>query len=185
MNLNLFNPERDKSILGNFSKDTHTFMLELQNELKNPKYNHVLKKDLYAIDRFEGDNPCYVVCQNLRTGKIFDIRKDEMPDDAIENSIVKIENNKYVRDYEEEKRKLKELQEIQKDLVRVSNIKWNPILREDVYKIEKFEGTKTEYAVCMNLRTKQSFNILKSELPQEVTINSMIKISNNEYVILK
>ena len=78
------------------------FITELQNHLKNPKFNSILKNDLYQIDRFEGDEPSYAVCQNKRTHDFFDIPKSDIPIDAEEYSILKIVDGKYMRDYQAE-----------------------------------------------------------------------------------
>ena len=103
MNLDFFNFDRGLDSLKHSSSSIQKFISQLQTYLNNPKFDSTLKNDLYQIDKFEGNEPSYAICQNKRTSKFFDIPKSDMPSDAKEYSIVKIVDGKYIRDYEAEK----------------------------------------------------------------------------------
>ena len=102
MNLDFLNLSKGLDNLKHSTPSIQNFITELQNHLKNPKFDSILKNDLYQIDRFEGDNPTYAICQNKRTNDFFNIPKTDMPFDAKEYSILKVVDGKYVRDYQAE-----------------------------------------------------------------------------------
>lgn len=72
-------------------------MAEFQRELTN-KLEEMESR--YTIDRFEGS---MAVLENRTTGEIFNINKNELPQDAKEGTILKLNNNKYEIDLEEQK----------------------------------------------------------------------------------
>lgn len=88
--------------------------LEIENNnfsnLQSENFSKELKKHLevtfYSIDRFEES---FAVCENLFTGEFINIKKDLLPSDAKEGSILKFENNKYVIDYEKTAKKQEEI----------------------------------------------------------------------------
>ena len=109
MNLNLFNLDKDKSVLNN--KDSnfiYSFMSELKEYLNSPKNNLFLKDDLYTVTSvFSND----VRLQNKRTGELYDVPKGNLPEGTERFNIIKIEKGKYIRDYETEDRISEELGE--------------------------------------------------------------------------
>lgn len=72
---------------------------------------------------------------------------------------------------------LKELQDY------IKNPKNNMFLKDDLYQIDRFEGDKEIFAVCQNLKTKEMFNIPKSEIPKEATDAYVLKVKNGSYII--
>ena len=53
----------------------------------------------FTVDRFEGN---MAVLENRETGEMININKSELPNNAKEGSILKLENNKYEIDIEEQ-----------------------------------------------------------------------------------
>lgn len=49
----------------------------------------------YVIDRFEGN---YAILENQDTYEIIDVKRNELPDDAKEGSVLSFENNIYTLD---------------------------------------------------------------------------------------
>lgn len=92
MNLNFFkesNLSRGKKPLNSRNGLVNSFIKELSNSLE---------KELYTLDRFEGD---LAVCQNRKTGEIKNIDRNEIPKEAEEGQVLKWNGNKYEIDYKE------------------------------------------------------------------------------------
>ena len=98
MNLNFFNSlEHNNS--NNFSNNfIDSFIKELQNYLSNCFSPDLNKTDLYTIDRFEGDNEVFAVCENRRTGKMVDIPISQVSPNAVEDDIIRYKDGIYVVD---------------------------------------------------------------------------------------
>ena len=73
--------------------DINQFQRELTNKLEE-------MENKFTIDRFEGD---IAVLENRDTGEMININKNDLPQDAKEGSILKLNNNKYEIDLEEQK----------------------------------------------------------------------------------
>lgn len=56
----------------------------------------------------------------------------------------------------------------------------HPILKKDLYTVDRFEGA---FAVCENKRTLEMFSIPKLELPSNIEEGSILKVQNNAYVL--
>lgn len=67
----------------------------------------------YTIDRFEEN---MAVIENSKTGKTKNVKKEKIPQNAIEGSIIKCINGKYFLDEEKTKTIEKEIKEKYKDL---------------------------------------------------------------------
>ena len=72
------------------------FIEDFQRELTN-KLNEMETK--FTVDRFEGN---IAVLENRETGEMININKAELPNGAKEGTILKLENNKYELDLEEQ-----------------------------------------------------------------------------------
>lgn len=105
MDLNIFK-NNSQSEHKNFIK---SFAQDLRNFLNNPKNNSEYKNDFFTIDRFEEN---FAVCQNRRTNEFFNIPKSEIPVDAKEGIIIKVENNSYVIAYEETRIQKEQMQDL-------------------------------------------------------------------------
>ena len=64
------------------------FLKELEKGLKN--MNNEIKE--YTIDRFEGN---FAVCEDRDTGEMVDFKRDDLPQNAKEGSILKCSNGKF------------------------------------------------------------------------------------------
>ncbi len=101
MNLNFFN-SLEHTYSNNISNNSiDYFIKELQNYLTtyfSPNLNNI---DLYTIDRFEGDNEVFAVCENRRTGKMIDIPISQISPNAVEDDIIRYKDGIYVIDEEQ------------------------------------------------------------------------------------
>ena len=93
MNLNFFN-----SLEHNNSNNISNNFKELQNYILNCFSPDLNKTDLYTIDRFEGDNEIFAVCENRRTGKMVDIPISQVSPNAVEDDIIRYKDGIYVVD---------------------------------------------------------------------------------------
>ncbi len=101
MNLNFFNSlehNHSNDISNNF---INSFIKELQNYLTTHFSPDLNKTDLYTIDRFEGDNEVFAVCENRRTGKMVDIPISQISPSAVEDDIIRYKDGIYVVDEEQ------------------------------------------------------------------------------------
>lgn len=89
--------------------------LKNNNDLKNKSQNlsNELRNYSFSIDRFEDD---YAVCENLITGEFINIKKDLLPSNAKEGSILKFENNQYIIDTEKTKIAQEEIKQLVNNL---------------------------------------------------------------------
>lgn len=86
------------NLLNNISRGQNEINInEFQRELTN-KLEEM--ENRFTIDRFE-DN--IAVLENRDTGEVFNINKNELPQEAKEGTILKLNNNKYEIDLEEQK----------------------------------------------------------------------------------
>ena len=73
--------------------DVNQFQRELTNKLEE-------MENKFTVDRFEGN---IAVLENRDTGEMININKNDLPQDAKEGSILRLNNNKYEIDVEEQK----------------------------------------------------------------------------------
>ena len=77
-----------------------------QNEIDMEKFQRELTNKLeemesrFTIDRFEGD---VVVLENRDTGEMLNVNKKDIPQDAKEGTILKLNKDKYEIDIEEQR----------------------------------------------------------------------------------
>lgn len=71
------------------------FLKELEKGLRN--MNNEIKE--YTIDRFEGD---FAVCEDRDTGEMVDFKRDDLPQNAREGSILQYSNGKFELDSKQE-----------------------------------------------------------------------------------
>ncbi len=88
----------DLNLLNNISRGQNEIdMEEFQRELTN-KLEEMENK--FTVDRFEGD---MAVLENRDTGEMFNVSRNDLPQEVKEGTILKINNNKYEVDLEEQK----------------------------------------------------------------------------------
>ncbi len=88
----------DLNLLNNISRGQNEIdMEEFQRELTN-KLEEMENK--FTVDRFEGD---MAVLENRDTGEIFNVNRNDLPQEVKEGTILKLNNNKYEIDLEEQK----------------------------------------------------------------------------------
>ena len=85
-------------LLNNISRgqneiDMEEFQRELTNKLEE-------MESRFTIDRFEGD---VAVLENRDTGEMLNVSKKDLPQDAKEGTILKLNKDKYETDPEEQK----------------------------------------------------------------------------------
>lgn len=88
----------DLNLLNNISRgqneiDMEKFQRELTNKLEE-------MENKFTVDRFEGD---MAVLENRDTGEMFNVSRNDLPQEVKEGTILKINNNKYEVDLEEQK----------------------------------------------------------------------------------
>lgn len=66
-----------------------------------------------VIDRFEGD---IAICEDRKTGKIKEIKKDNLPENIQEGSVLKYQNGKYIKDEEKHREIEERIEKKMKDL---------------------------------------------------------------------
>ena len=84
-------------LLNNISRgqneiDMEEFQRELTNKLEE-------MESRFTIDRFEGD----IVLENRDTGEMLNVSKKDLPQDAKEGTILKLNKDKYEIDLDEQK----------------------------------------------------------------------------------
>ena len=87
--------------------------LEISNK-KNHIHNSSFSKELsnklnectYSIDRFEEE---FAVCENIKTGEMVNIKKELLPENITEGSIIKYNNGIYTLDIEATNKKQDEI----------------------------------------------------------------------------
>ena len=88
----------DLNLLNNISRGQNEIdMEEFQRERTN-KLEEMENK--FTVDRFEGD---MAVLENRDTGEMFNVSRNDLPQEVKEGTILKINNNKYEVDLEEQK----------------------------------------------------------------------------------
>ncbi len=58
------------------------------------------KKEKYTVDRFEGE---FAVCENRETKQIKNIKKEELPENTVEGTIIELEDGKITVDEKRDK----------------------------------------------------------------------------------
>lgn len=91
MNIDFGMLTREESHQGFISE----FLKELEKGLRN--MNNEIKE--YTIDRFEGD---FAVCEDRDTGEMVDFKRDDLPQNAREGSILKYSDGKFEIDSKQE-----------------------------------------------------------------------------------
>lgn len=87
--------------------NSRDFIDNFINEI-GEKLNKMENVKEYTIDRFEGD---YAVCEDRDTQAMINIKKENLPENIKEGSIIKCKNNEYYIDEEkqnEESNRIKE-----------------------------------------------------------------------------
>jgi hypothetical protein len=105
MNLDFFNRDR-----GNFSPRYGFSFLNFFIKELDAYLNHTnIENGLYQIDRFEGDDTIFAVCQNLDTLEMINIPKALIPKEADYAFVLRVENGSFYVDYEETKKYVKDI----------------------------------------------------------------------------
>ena len=107
-----------REVTGDSRKFTEDFINELENKLENGfKGGRKVENEVqeYTIDRFEDD---FAVCENRNTKEIINIKKAELPKEAVEGSILEYKNGKYELNQEKQ-------EEIEKRIREKMNNIWN------------------------------------------------------------
>jgi Protein of unknown function (DUF3006). len=102
---------RDKEDCKNsFKSDSiNSFVQNLNEHLKTNTNKPIIEDGLYQIDRFEGDDKIFAVCQNLETKKMFNIPKDDIPENASYAYVLKAESGTFTIDYDETRKYVKNI----------------------------------------------------------------------------
>lgn len=93
---------------------------DIKNDIKqnNTSEEMELAKKLdaikeYTVDRFEGD---YVILEDRKTNEIKNVKKDMLPENIKEGSILQYVNEKYVLDEERTKEEMNRIKDRMKNL---------------------------------------------------------------------
>ena len=102
MHFNFLIPDKDDKLnpinLLRKSDDVRFFLNELHTYLNNPKFHKEYENDLFQLDHIAENKWAIIV--NLSNNKSFNIPISDLPDNAERANILKIENKKYVIDFE-------------------------------------------------------------------------------------
>lgn len=80
--------ESRQGFISEFLKELEKGLINMNNEIKE-----------YTIDRFEGD---FAVCEDRDTGEMVDFKRDDLPQNAKEGSILQYSNGKFELDSKQE-----------------------------------------------------------------------------------
>lgn len=160
MNLDFFNTkDKENSRMNSFFS---SFVKELKNSLNK---NHVL-----VIDRFEEN---IAVCENQSNGKMVDISRNLIAEQAIEGMAIKLENDKYVIDYENciitRKRIVDELKN-----------SWKKEEGAEYYIVSSILDSAVK---CSNIFMKQNIYIKDEEVMKTMKKGDIIKVIDEKYII--
>ena len=109
MKLDFLSLEKCKST-NNFSSNfVNSFLKELGDYLKSTRNKPLFEDGLYQIDRFEGDTEVFAVSENFETGKMVDIPKFMIPQEASRAFVLKAENGIFSIDYDETRKYVKDI----------------------------------------------------------------------------
>ena len=160
MNLEFFNTkDKGNSKINSF---LNSFAKELKNSLNK---NHIL-----VIDRIEDK---VVICEDQNNGKMLDINRNLIPNEAIEGMAIKFDNDRYIIDYENcivtRKRVVDELKS-----------SWEKEEGAEYYIV----SSVLEKAVkCSNIFMKQNIYIKDEELIKTMKKGDIVKLIDEKYII--
>lgn len=101
MNIDIFK-DLENTLGGALKKsEIEEFQIELSNKLRK-------MEEKFTIDRFEGN---LAICENRSTGEMIEIKRDELPSNIKEGTIIKKVENKYIEDLEENENVKKRIKE--------------------------------------------------------------------------
>lgn len=97
------NETNDKKILENKENSLQEIKQELSSLLNliNKKMPTIDEESFWVIDRFEEN---FAICENRETKEIRKINLYDLPENIKEGSVLKLKNDKYELDLEEEKK---------------------------------------------------------------------------------
>lgn len=102
MNLEIFNDIQEKiTDIKNEIKENHT-----SEEMELAKKLDAIEE--YSVDRFEGE---YVVLENRKTNEIKNVKKEMLPENIKEGSILQYVNGKYVYNEQHTKEEFNRIQD--------------------------------------------------------------------------
>lgn len=96
-----------KSVSKELNFNVTDFANELESRLKN------MSKEKYTVDRFEGK---FAVCENRETKQIKNIKKEELPENTVEGTIIELEDGKITVDEKETKQVAERIKKKMDDL---------------------------------------------------------------------
>ena len=96
MNINLENFTKEI----NHNNFIESFIKELEKGIKNMSMNMENEQKEYTIDRFEGE---YAVCEDRKTGEMVNFKRENLPQNVKEGSIIKYSNGTFEIDSKLEK----------------------------------------------------------------------------------
>jgi len=96
-----------KSVSKELNFNVTDFANELESRLKN------MSKEKYTVDRFEGE---FAVCENRETKQIKNIKKEELPENTVEGTIIELEEGKITVDKKETKQVAERIKKKMDDL---------------------------------------------------------------------
>lgn len=95
INTTLEKTSQNNSFINTFIDELKSY-LNQSNSLKNSKSLNTTSDALFTLDRYEGE---YAICEDRNTGKIFNVSKDQLPQNAKEGDILIFKDNTYQIDY--------------------------------------------------------------------------------------
>ena len=104
----------------------NSFVGKFMNELKNhlataealEKLDKLPKNTLFTLDRYEGD---FAICENRTNGKMYDIPAFKVDSSVKEGEIIKLENEIYTLDYEENAKQVENSRDLTRKVTKLQD----------------------------------------------------------------
>ena len=120
--VNSFDLALERSIKSYNNSFVDKFMNELKNHLAIAealeKLDKLPKNTLFTLDRYEGD---FAICENRTNGKMYDIPAFKVDSSVKEGEIIKLENEIYTLDYEENAKQVENSRELTRKVTKLQD----------------------------------------------------------------
>lgn len=138
----------------------------LVQELKNT----LSKNQVLVIDRFEEN---FAVCERQDNGKMVDIERNLIPEDAIEGMTIKQSGDKYVIDYEN-------CIVTRKAIVDMLKSSWEKEEGAEYYIVSSVLDTAVK---CTNIFIRHNIYIKDEEVISRLKKGDIVKLLDEQYVV--
>lgn len=140
------------------------------NSLVQELKNTLSKNQILIIDRFEGD---FAVCERQDNGKMVDIERNLIPEEAIEGMQLKQDGDKFIIDYEN-------CIIVRKSIVDILKNNWK---KEDGAEYYIVSSVLDSAIKCSNIFMQQNIYIKDEETIKRLKKGDIVKFVDEKYII--